>query len=120
MDDYNISTSMQALQRVLHDTAKEKGWWEGTTPDQRFSEFIALVHSELSEALEEKRAGHGLTEVYYSEDKPGKPEGVGIELADAVIRILDFCEAAGISLVEMIAIKYDYNEGREYRHGKEF
>lgn len=46
-----------------------------------------MIHCELSEAVEEYRNGHGLTEIYYNDD--GKPEGVPVELADAVIRTLD-------------------------------
>ena len=47
-----------------------------------------------------------------------KPEGYGIEAADAVIRIMDSLEAKGISLFEMIELKAAYNETREFMHGK--
>jgi NTP pyrophosphatase (non-canonical NTP hydrolase) len=46
-----------------------------------------------------------------------KPEGLPIELADAVIRILDYCEYAGIDLGVAIRQKMAYNELRPYRHG---
>ena len=45
-----------------------------------------MIHSELSEALEEYRNGHAVTEIYYNGDKP---EGVPVELVDVVIRLLD-------------------------------
>jgi hypothetical protein len=74
---------------------------------------IALVHSELSEAVEEIRNGN--PEIYWSPE--GKPEGVGIELADAVIRILDLAGALGYNLEHCMSIKHDYNTTRPHRHG---
>lgn len=52
--------------------------------------------------------------------KDGKPEGIAVELADAVIRIADLCGALGIDLEEVIAKKMGYNESRPYRHGKRY
>jgi hypothetical protein len=46
-----------------------------------------------------------------------KTEGEAIELADAVIRIMDYFEAMGWDLEEAIRIKSAYNETRPYRHG---
>jgi len=47
----------------------------------------------------------------------GKPEGEAIELADAVIRIMDYCEFVGIDLEQAIQLKHEYNKTRPYRHG---
>lgn len=95
-----------------HRMAKEKGWWN---PAKSTGELIALIHSELSEALEEYRNGHNLNEIYYSDE--GKPEGFPVEIADAVIRIADMCGAYGIDLEITIAEKMYYNQTRSYRHG---
>jgi NTP pyrophosphatase (non-canonical NTP hydrolase) len=46
-----------------------------------------------------------------------KPEGFGIELADAIIRIMDLAEWLDIDLAEMIGIKAEYNKSRPMRHG---
>lgn len=96
----------------IHKCAIEHGWWD---EERSFPETIALIHSEISEALEEYRNGHDVTEIYYRHD--GKPEGVPIELADAIIRIFDYCGFVGIDIEDAINQKYNYNLDRDYRHG---
>lgn len=102
---------MRDLQKQLHETAVNHGWW---IEPPTFPESIALVHSELSEALEEYRNARDPRDIYFNGEKP---EGIPIELADAVIRILDYCELAGIDLESAISIKARYNDSRPYRHG---
>lgn len=84
--------------------------------DATVLEEIALIHSELSEVVEDYRAGHTLTEVYF--EKGTKPCGVGIEIADVIIRCLHFCGKHGIDVEEMVHQKMRYNETRPYKHGK--
>lgn len=105
--------SIGELQKRIHLTAVEKGWWEGEK--RNVSEVLLNVISELVEAHEEYRHGHEKIEVYFSED--GKPEGIPIELADAIIRILDAAEGWGVDLEEALELKIDYNKSRPYRHG---
>jgi len=96
-------------------TALAHGWWDGSG-GETVGEKIALMHSELSEALEAFRDGHpiGLIRI---DEATGKPEGFTVELADTVIRIFDFCGRHGLPLEEAIRVKAAYNETRPYRHG---
>ncbi len=94
--------------------AKEHGWHD---QERTVGDLICLMHSELSEALEEHRNGKLPAEVYYNETKPDKPEGIPVELADCVIRIFDFCGLHGINLEEVLKTKMEYNKTRPYRHG---
>lgn len=104
------SKSINEWVKEVHSNSVSKGWW-----DERpnLPEIIALIHSELSESLEEHRDGKDY--FYYSED--GKPEGTAIELVDAIIRIMDYFGSEKIDLEKLIAIKHRYNQTRSYRHG---
>jgi NTP pyrophosphatase (non-canonical NTP hydrolase) len=108
----DICSIFELLARESWENAKRKGFVDSTP-----GEDIALMHSELSEALEEIRNRHPLPEIYYNPDKPDKPEGVPIELADIVIRVVQFCGRYDIDLANAILLKMVYNESRPFKHG---
>ena len=81
-----------------------------------FGHDIALVHSELSEALLAYRS----EEPFFYVTEEGTPEGVAVELADAVMRIMTICGERGIDLEEVMERKYVYNRERPFLHGKRF
>ena len=86
--------------------------------DEGFADGVNFVLEKLdtlSEALEEDRAGKPLI---YMQD--GKPEGKAVEMADCIIRILDWMGKENIDAEDVIATKHAYNETRPYKHGKNY
>lgn len=82
---------------------------------------IALMHSELSEALEGLRKGK-------PDDHLPHRQAEEVELADAVIRIFDYCARRGFDIGAAMAEKLEYNStrvdhtdaARRAKHGKKF
>jgi len=97
----------------VHQVAVDHGWWE-TEPS--FPEIIALCHSELSEALEEYRKGKEPQEIYNDPVKD-VPHGIPVELADVILRILDYCAHVGIDIETCLEKKNNFNRNRPYKHG---
>lgn len=84
----------------VHKNAVNHGWWEN---NPKFPEIAALIHSEVSEALEA-----------YRNRKYNK---IGEELADVILRILDYCSAKKIHIEYEMVKKHKFNRTRPYRHG---
>jgi NTP pyrophosphatase (non-canonical NTP hydrolase) len=109
--------TLEEMAMEVCEVNKDNGWFE---EDRRFAEDMALLHSEVSEALEAYRSNglDDMTNIWDSDGTaPQKPEGVGSELADILIRLLDTCHRYDIDLEAEYTRKIAFNRTRGYRHG---
>ncbi|MBC7181304.1 MAG: hypothetical protein H5U14_14625 [Roseovarius sp.] len=100
---------LSEAQRLAHKTATDAGWYKnpitGQPVERNFGEVIALMHSELSEALEADRKG-------LMDDKLPYRDGREVEFADCVIRILDTAAALGLDVAGALIEKNRFNRDR--------
>ena len=90
----------------VHKNAVDHGWWAGGV------------------CCEEDGSAHCGSRPYDPENpnarcsaQSKKPEGIAAELADVIIRVLDYCAYAGIDIENVLEVKHEYNKSRPYRHG---
>lgn len=109
------------MQERAHNNSSTKGFWDTDRElvEERpleesqhnlkliISQRLALIHSEVSEALEAIRT-------------PGELGNLGEELADVVIRVGDLAHFLGIDLETHVGAKMTANEARPRKHGKAF
>jgi NTP pyrophosphatase (non-canonical NTP hydrolase) len=104
---------LDALAAVLHETAIEKGFWDGEIGYDKIGNKLALVHSEVTEVLEAIRKNKGSEEVVE-------------EMADVLIRLLDIYAAMRNtgdlihSFDEVLDKKININKERPKLHGNLF
>jgi NTP pyrophosphatase (non-canonical NTP hydrolase) len=132
--------SIKDWQKLVHNNAVNKGFWDSEEDfkkieqgeEAQFSGFLitkeqfirymvignqveklALIHSEVSEALEALRSGNPPS------DKIPQHSSLSEELSDAIIRIFDLAGKLGLNLEKAINDKHDFNTGRPHKHGRE-
>jgi NTP pyrophosphatase (non-canonical NTP hydrolase) len=118
--------AFNALQQEVHQTAREKGWWEMrekiedlcATDGLRLEaeklvdgQIIALIQSEASEWLEGLRHGNP------PDDKVPEFSAAEAEAADIIIRIMDWAQKREMRVAEAVVEKAAMNKGRSIRHG---
>lgn len=99
-----------SAQALAVKTARDAGWYTdvetGEPIERNFGEVVALMHSELSEALEAHRKD-------LMDDKLPHRKGVEVELADCIIRILDTAAALGLDVASALIEKNRFNQQRD-------
>lgn len=122
-------TDIRDLSERINEINTRNGFSEyESTPDKYKALYIGnklmLAVSELVEAQDELRNGMAVGTKYYTypdgADGPAKPEGVGPEIADAIVRLLHLAAEVGLDIDEDLVEKVEYNATRGYKHGKQF
>lgn len=103
MDNPPNGLTLAQMQAEAWETAEANGFHDARAER---GTVLALIHSEVSEALEADREGD---DALYAE-----------ELADIVIRVADHAESEDIDLEDAVCAKMAENREREFRHGKEY
>jgi len=89
------------LTRLAYLTSQNNGFHENPVET---GTSLALIHSEVSEALEA--------------DRKGDVENFVEELADVCIRVFDLCGSRGFDLENVLYKKMEMNKRRQHKHGK--
>lgn len=104
------ASAVNEIAEKIHLMNVEAGWWrvdENMNLIQRnIGELLCLVHSEISEAMEGARKN-------LMDDKLPHRKMIEVELADAVIRIMDISAALKLDLGGAMKEKIEYNKKRE-------
>lgn len=104
------AAGIEVAMALVHETANNAGWYKdpktGKPIQRNVGEVIALMHSELSEALEAYRKD-------LMDDKLPNRSGLEVELADCCIRIFDTARAMKLDLAGAIIEKNRFNRTRK-------
>lgn len=105
-----VTASLRRLQRIVHGLNRHAGWWSdlqtGLPKERNDGELLMLMVSELAEGMEGVRKN-------LMDDKLPHRKMIEVELADCVIRILDYAGGRGLDLAGALMEKLAFNSVRE-------
>jgi len=105
----NIFTELWSwIEKNIYRINVLKGW---TQKERTDGEMIALIHAEISEALEGLRHGNQRSKIIPEVSEAEE------EIADALIRIMDMAFLRKWNIPKALFLKLEYNKTRPYRHG---
>lgn len=97
------------LRNICYKASFDSGWHTnletGELLERNKGEMIALIHSEISEAMEGERKG-------LMDDHLPHRSMAEVEMADALIRIMDYCGRWGYDIGGAVFEKIHYNKNR--------
>lgn len=96
------SNPINMMAKAIHQQNKEMGWWDNP---REMGTLLCLVHSEISEAMEGERKN-------LMDDHLPHRSMLEVELADAMIRIMDIAASRDLDLAGAIVEKVAYNRTR--------
>lgn len=113
------------LSKKIYQANVDKGFYD---EPRDFPHTCMLVVSEIAEAVEADRKGVPMptvfpslnSETFVQEFKDNIKDTIPDEMADAIIRILDWCGKENVNIGYHIEAKLLYNANRPYKHGKTY
>lgn len=103
----NTQLLINNLSRHIHQ--RNHHWWhnrKGQRIKRNKGELLCLIHSEISEAMEGERKN-------LMDDKLPHRKMAEVELADALIRILDYSAGFGYDIGGAVIEKLEFNSTRQ-------
>ncbi len=106
-----MNIDVTELSYMIHQNAKDKGFWDENNGVNFYIKQMAMIHSEVTEVLEALRKEKG-------------DRAIVEEMADVIIRLFDlYCGMRvdgyfeGILLENVLLDKVEINKGRPKMHG---
>ena len=131
-----VMNGLAILKEAVKRNNIEKGWRTEDSAPRPVGDLAALLHSEVTEAFESYRdkepqlayeydfdgrkeimATPTYTVAGHPETLVGKPIGEASELADVIIRVLDWADERDVPVIQAVLEKHAFNQTRAYRHG---